>query len=185
MAQDLDLAEQAQAYISEAQLAPAKRKAYLLTQVQEILGHRDPSLLPRFLPYLATFQADPSAPVRRQVLDTLGYLVSKQPNHATALLDVLKYLRHDAEISVRRRVLSVLAKFVPSWLRHAAQATVIDGAFTLSRRRGLPYANLCRGDQEHGQRRLARHRGDMQAAGAGTYARDVHEGGRLSKIKGI
>ena len=136
--------ETAQGYISEAQLAPTKRKTYLLSQVGEILLHRAPSLVPQFLPYLCGFQTDQTTVVRRSVLTIVRSVAIKFPRHFAALVDVARYLRHDAEASVSVLAIDCLRAALPSWLGHVGrsvrggdQSSILDAEKTWLQLSGL------------------------------------------------
>ncbi len=62
--------EQAVKLLNEAKMQPdAPSKADLLKNVMEIVLHREPSLLPEFVPYLMELQSEPGSPVRKYLAE--------------------------------------------------------------------------------------------------------------------
>lgn len=62
--------ENAVRLLNEAKLqVDATSKANILKNLMELLLHRDPSLLPEFVPYLMELQSEPGSPVRKYLAE--------------------------------------------------------------------------------------------------------------------
>ena len=78
-------------------------QVHALQQVSEILLHREPTLLPKFVDELVPFQVDPCAPVRKFLAGFAESCCTKHPQQLATWLPVLGVLLEDPQGAVAKK----------------------------------------------------------------------------------
>ncbi|XP_041352693.1 symplekin-like [Gigantopelta aegis] len=107
------------------QAALAQRDAQKITylrQVQELIIHKDPTMLDNFLDEILAFQSDRSPDVKRFVIGFMEEASKKDPEALPKVLPSLNILLSDENVNVQKKVILVLVpmyKNTLQWLNKA------------------------------------------------------------------
>lgn len=106
-----DLGAQVVELINDAKLSDKDEQLSKLAQIQEILIHRDQSLLPGLVPALLEFQTDQTAATRRWVVEFIESVVKINPSLLPQLLGTLQFLASSEESeTVVQKIVAVTSK---------------------------------------------------------------------------
>ncbi|XP_065919814.1 symplekin-like isoform X2 [Dysidea avara] len=92
--------------LNEAQLYDKEGKLNCLHQVQELIIHKDPSLLDNFMDEVIAFQQDASAEVRKCVISFMEEACKKDPGSLSKVVPILQYTMSDNNVNILKRVLT-------------------------------------------------------------------------------
>jgi symplekin len=98
--------ERVVALINEAQLVSKDKKLECLNQVNELILHKDPSLLDSFFEEVVAFQQDTSVDVRKLVIGFIENACKRDSYLMTPSLPKLRYLLiNDFNVNILKRVI--------------------------------------------------------------------------------
>lgn len=95
----VELINQASLMSKEAQ------KINILRQVQELIIHKDPTLLDNFLDEMLAFQSDRSVDVKKYVITFMEEACKKDPELLNKILPCLQILLQDDNVNVQKKVI--------------------------------------------------------------------------------
>lgn len=116
----VELINQASLMSKEAQ------KINILRQVQELIIHKDPTLLDNFLDEMLAFQSDRSVDVKKYVITFMEEACKKDPELLNKILPCLQILLQDDNVNVQKKVILSLPqvyKVIVKWLAKAKNVT--------------------------------------------------------------
>ncbi|KAH9555778.1 hypothetical protein CY35_08G133900 [Sphagnum magellanicum] len=120
--------EQAVKLLNEAKMQPdAPSKADLLKNVMEIVLHREPSLLPEFVPYLMELQSEPGSPVRKYLAEMIEEIGTRHVAHISTTVPVLLALLRDSTPAVARRAITSGSNIFRTTLEQVASQGIYTG----------------------------------------------------------
>ncbi|CAK9236326.1 unnamed protein product [Sphagnum troendelagicum] len=120
--------EQAVKLLNEAKMQPdAPSKADLLKNVMEIVLHREPSLLPEFVPYLMELQSEPGSPVRKYLAEMIEEIGTRHVAHISTMVPVLLALLRDSTPAVARRAITSGSNIFRTTLEQVASQGIYTG----------------------------------------------------------
>jgi symplekin len=120
--------EQAVKLLNEAKMQPdAPSKADLLKNVMEIVLHREPSLLPEFVPYLMELQSEPGSPVRKYLAEMIEEIGTRHVAHISTIVPVLLALLRDSTPAVARRAITSGSNIFRTTLEQVASQGIYTG----------------------------------------------------------
>ncbi|XP_061172101.1 symplekin-like isoform X1 [Saccostrea echinata] len=103
-----------------------QQKINILRQVQELIIHKDPTLLDNFLDEMLAFQSDRSVDVKKYVITFMEEACKKDPELLNKILPCLQILLQDDNVNVQKKVILSLPqvyKVIIKWLAKAKTMT--------------------------------------------------------------